>query len=149
MRRMRKILGAVLTLLACGDPRADFVGTYEGSVKRTWSWGDSITSPELSFDIVAPKGSDRVQLAGDCGMTAEVVDDDTLRFDPVSCPSYSGTSKSGVKATYQMTYSGGAATLTNKTLVIAMQGTQFGSNYADKSPNQSFSFREEMTITKR
>lgn len=150
MRAMRTIWGVVALLLCgCGDPRTDFVGTYAGIIKRTWSWGDSITSPELTFDMAAPRGTDRLQFEGECPMTAEVVDEDSIQFDPIACPSYQAMSKNGVKATYQMTYSSGVGTLTNKTLVIAFQGTQFGSNYADKSPNASFGFREEMTITRK
>lgn len=144
---MRIALIAVL-LVGCGDPRAPFVGSYEGVIKRTWSWGD-VDSDDVAITITAPDRSDRLQFSGKCMATAKIIDADTAQFDPVACPASEGTSKAGVKATYQTSYSSGVATLTNKTLVIVQTGTNYGSNYADKTPNQTFNFRDELTVTKK
>lgn len=146
---MRKILG-VLFLVACGDPRAVFVGTYNGTFTRTTttSSGPSIHSGTASFSLTEEAGSDRLRFSTKCMFSAAVETDTELQMDPVSCPTFHGTTVGGVAADFTDSYGGGTASLINKTLQIDQHGTQVGTNYANGDHNMTYDFAEALTVTR-
>lgn len=146
---MHKTWGVVLLALsACGDPRAKFVGTYEGVETMTWADG-KVYSYDVSFEATAPKNSDRVQFSGRCMFTGEAVDDDTIQMDPIACPTFRASTTNGGEADFTNTYMAGVATLTNKTLSITRNGTQTGTNYSNATGSAQFNFRSSMTATRK
>lgn len=147
MRRMRKALGVVLLVAACGDPRTVFVGSYAGSGMRTYSGStNTVALNDLVITISAPAKSDRLDFTGACGFTATPDGSDSFAFDPASCPTQHSTAFSGATADFTDTYGGGSGTLTGDSLVLAMYGTDTGTNYSDGSPTYSVGFTQKITV---
>ncbi len=89
---MRACLLLLLALAGCGgDPRLDFLGSYEGSVTVDFSpvGGQPTrdTEPNGSIEIAVSGGSaNEVSLSGQCALLATVLDSETLALKGKSCP---------------------------------------------------------------
>lgn len=149
---MRVIL-AVLVLSGCGgDPRTDFVGNWKGVATETIAFNDGPRTEEFpaEFTTTAPPKSDRLQFGTRCAFTAEPLDAETIKMDPLLCSlGRLKTTVSGVTGDFTDDWSAGTGKLSYKTLTLTIQGTEIGSNYSNGAPTQRWGILVKMSVTKQ
>lgn len=150
---MRKLMGVVLTLSACGgDPRADFIGTYKGSGTKTVEFSDGSSDTDTfdaEFSITAPEKSDRLQFGVNCMFTARVLNRDTIEIDAVVCPTRRSMTVSGAMADFTSDYEAGSGRLLNKTLTINQRGEDIATNYSNGTPTQHYPFTLKLSVVRQ
>lgn len=90
MRKAMVLVGWLLAVSGCSDPRLRFAGTWKGPMRTIVKFqdGSSQTFPkgEATVVIDAPPRSDQLNFNGSCGMSATVNDDRTFAVNKRACP---------------------------------------------------------------